>query len=145
MKNSKKYILSTLAILLLACTHSVKDSKENWLTLFNGEDLKDWIVKVNHHEPGVNFGNTFRAEDGMIKVRYDQYGDFNDQFSHLFYKVPFSHFHLKFEYRFTLVSYSEELRNILLLNSGVMFHAQGPYSRYFKRTELANLRLRCNY
>ncbi len=127
MKNSKKYILSTLAILLLACINPVNDSKENWITLFNGKDLKDWIVKVNHHEPGVNFGNTFRAEDGMIKVRYDQYGDFNDQFSHLFYKVPFSHFHLKFEYRF-VGELQRGAPEYTMLNSGVMFHSQDPQS-----------------
>ncbi|MDZ7649976.1 MAG: hypothetical protein U5K54_24160 [Cytophagales bacterium] len=52
MEILKKYILSALAILLFACTHSVNDSKQNWITLFNGEDLNDWIVKVHHHVAG---------------------------------------------------------------------------------------------
>ena len=83
------------------------------------------MVKMHHHEPGVNFGNTFRAEDGLIKVRYDQYGDFNDQFAHLFYKQPFSHFHLKLEYRFT-GELQKGAPGYTLLNSGVMFHSQDP-------------------
>jgi hypothetical protein len=127
MEVFKKYILLALAILLFACNHSVNDSKDNWITLFNGEDLNDWIVKVNHHYPGVNFGNTFRVEDGMIKIRYDQYSDFNDQFSHLYFKEPFSHFHLKFEYRFT-GELQQGAPDYTLLNSGVMFHSQDPYS-----------------
>ncbi len=93
--------------------------------LFNGRDLEDWIVKIHHHDPGVNFGNTFRAEDGMIKVRYDQYGHFNDQFAHLFYKTPFSHFHLKLEYRFS-GELQEGAPSYTELNSGVMFHSQDP-------------------
>jgi hypothetical protein len=88
---------------------------DDWINLFNGKNLDGWIVKIHHHEPGVNWGNTFRAEDGVIKVRYDQYGDFNDQFAHLYYQQPFSHFHLKLEYSFhrsvakrsTLVYYAE--------------------------------------
>jgi hypothetical protein len=65
------------------------------------------------------------VEDGMIKVRYDQYGDFNDQFAHLYYKNPYSKFHLLVEYRF-----AGELQRgapeYTLLNSGVMFHSQDP-------------------
>jgi hypothetical protein len=121
-------LLTYLGILLIlvCCTNAKKgETKEEWIKLFNGNDINDWIVKVHHHDPGVNFGNTFRVEDGMIKVRYDQYGDFNDQFAHLYYKTPLSHFHLKLEYHFT-----GELQKgapvYTVLNSGVMFHSQDP-------------------
>jgi hypothetical protein len=96
-----------------------------WIQLFNGKDINDWIVKVHHHETGVNFGNTFRVEDGIIKVRYDQYGDFNDQFAHLYYKQPFSYFHLKLEYRFT-GELQKGAPSYTQLNSGVMYHSQDP-------------------
>jgi hypothetical protein len=95
------------------------------VSLFNGKDLDGWIVKVHHHEPGVNFGDTFRAEDGMIKVRYDQYDDYNDQFAHLYYHKPFSKFHLKLEYRFQ-GELQKGAPSYTLLNSGVMFHSQDP-------------------
>jgi len=100
--NSIRLILFSL--LFAACGSQQKETtstKEEWIKLFNGKDLNDWIVKIHHHDAGVNFGNTFRVEDRIIKVRYDQYDDFNDQFSHLYYKTPFSHFHLKLEYHFT--------------------------------------------
>jgi hypothetical protein len=111
---------------LTTCTAS-KPSPENaaWIPLFNGQDLKDWIVKIHHHEVGENVGNTFRAEDGMIKVRYDQYGAFNEQFGHLYYKVPFAAYHLKLEYRFVGEQH-QGAPSYTLRNSGVMFHAQDP-------------------
>lgn len=113
-----------LLILLVAC-RSTEDRGAEWERLFNGSDIKDWIVKIHHHEAGVNFGNTFRAEAGVIKVRYDEYGDFNDQFGHLYYKTPFSRFHLRLEYRFT-GELHQGAPSYTLLNSGVMFHSQDP-------------------
>ena len=118
--------LILISFLLTACSSQKKAAVSNeWVELFNGHNLDGWIVKIHHHEPGVNFGNTFRAEDGMIKVRYDQYGDFNDQFAHLYYKQPFSHFHLKFEYHFT-GELQKGAPSYTLLNSGVMYHSQDP-------------------
>jgi hypothetical protein len=115
-------------LIILSCQPktSHKESGE-WIDLFNGKDLTDWTVKIHHHEVGVNFGNTFRVEDGMIKVRYDQYGDFNDQFGHLYYNKPFSNFHLKLEYHFT-GEFQRGGPDYALLNSGVMFHSQDPRS-----------------
>ncbi len=112
-------------VILMACSVSEKKSDDNWISLFNGSDLKGWTPKINHHEPGVNFGNTFRVADGTIQVRYDAYGDFNDQFGHLFYETPFSHFHLKLEYRF-VGELQEGAPDYTLRNSGVMFHSQDP-------------------
>ena len=100
-------------------------SEEDWIVLFNGQDLNDWIVKIHHHDPGVNHGNTFRVEDGILKVRYDEYGDFNDQFGHLYYKQPFSYYHLVVEYRF-VGELQPGAPDYTLRNSGVMFHSQDP-------------------
>jgi hypothetical protein len=128
MKIIIRYIkLASCLLLLIACTHYPQMKDSGWIKLFNGNDINDWIVKIHHHDAGVNFGNTFRVEDGMIKVRYDQYGDFNDQFGHLYYKQPFSHFHLVVEYRFT-GALQKGAPSYTLLNSGVMFHSQDPRS-----------------
>lgn len=116
-------------LFLTGCLSQQKNTNQEapgkWISLFNGKNLDDWMVKIHHHDVGVNFGSTFRAEDGMIKVSYDQYGDFNDQFGHLYYKKPFSNFHLKLEYRFT-GELQKGAPGYTLLNSGVMFHAQDP-------------------
>lgn len=96
-----------------------------WVSLFNGNDINDWIPKINHHETGENYGNTFRVEDGIIKVRYDKYDRFNEQFGHLYYKKPFSYYHLKFEYRI-VGEWRKDAPEYTLKNSGVMFHSQDP-------------------
>jgi hypothetical protein len=124
----KTFLYSSLyltAIALFGCTSHQPIKQDDWQTLFNGKDLSNWFVKIHHHDPGVNFGNTFRVEDNMIKVRYDKYDEFNDQFGHLFYKTPFTNFHLKLDYRFT-GSLQKGAPSYTILNSGVMFHSQDP-------------------
>jgi hypothetical protein len=123
-----KYLWSFPILLMLGCSHSRNIATTNkWIKLFNGKDINNWVVKIYHHDAGVNFGNTFRVENGMVEVRYDQYGDFNDQFGHLFYKIPFSHFHLKFDYRF-VGEWRTDAPSYTNMNSGMMFHSQDPYS-----------------
>jgi len=124
-------------LLMLACilgcrhpdasptTHVPVAREGEWMQLFNGKDLNDWIVKLNHHALNDNYGNTFRVEDGLLKVRYDQYGDFGDRFGHLYYRQPFSHYHLAVEYRFA-GTLQRGAPGYAVLNSGVMFHAQDP-------------------
>jgi hypothetical protein len=122
---SKMLFLVFSSTLILSSCSSVKHQKPEWVSLFNGKDLNDWIVKIHHHDVGENAGNTFRVEDGIVKVRYDEYGDFNDQFGHLYYKTPFSHFHLVVEYKFH-GQLQKGAPDYTLLNSGVMFHSQDP-------------------
>lgn len=100
-------------------------SQEDWIQLFNGRDLDGWIVKIAGHDVGSNFGETFRVADGTIRVRYDQYGAFDDQFGHLFYQQPFSHYRLRLEYRF-VGDLHPGAPDYALRNSGVMFHSQDP-------------------
>lgn len=116
----------TAATLIAGCAaNSSGGKREKWQPLFNGKDLNDWIVKVYHHEVGDNYANTFRAEDGIIKVRYDQYDSFNNRYAHLFYKQPYSYYKLRFEYRLT-GEWRKDAPSYTQLNSGVMFHSQDP-------------------
>lgn len=120
------FTITIACVFTLACHTTQKTTAgKQWVSLFNGKDINDWMVKIQHHDVNVNFGNTFRVEDGIIKVRYDQYGDFNDQFGHLYYKTPFSFFHLKVEYRF-VGEQQKGAPSYTLRNSGVMFHSQDP-------------------
>jgi hypothetical protein len=99
--------------------------KEKWIKLFNGKNIKNWTVKIHHHEVGENFGNTFRVEDGVIKVRYDQYDKFNERYGHLFFNTPYSHYTLRLDYRFTGI-WRKDAPSYTERNSGVMFHSQDP-------------------
>lgn len=117
-------VFFVIAIFGGCSTLKPKNSSE-WIDLFNGRDIKDWNVKINHHDIGDNYANTFRVEDGMIKVRYDQYGAFDDQYGHLYYKKPFSHYRLLVEYRIT-GDWKTDAPSYTVANSGVMFHSQDP-------------------
>ncbi|MGI9517478.1 MAG: family 16 glycoside hydrolase [Pirellulaceae bacterium] len=101
---------------------------EPWVPLFNGKDLEGWTPKIRGYESGENFGNTFRVEDGVLKVAYDAYNDgFQQRFGHLFYQESLSHYRLRVEYRFT----GEQVDGgpgWAISNSGVMLHGQHPES-----------------
>lgn len=115
----------TFLLMTMSCVNAQDDGNKNWIPLFNGRDINDWLVKIHHHEVGDNYGNTFRVEDGILKIRYDQYDQFNDRFGHLYYKIPFSYYHLVVEYRFT-GEWRTDAPSYTILNSGVMYHSQDP-------------------
>lgn len=122
-KTSIFFILLSLS--LIGCKNMNKSDKNEWINLFNGQDLEGWVVKLNHHEAGDNYKKTFRVVDGEIQVNYDGYTEFGDRYGHLFYHKPFSAYHLKFEYRFTK-QWMDEASAHAYRNSGIMFHSQGP-------------------
>lgn len=124
---AKPVLLALTATLLAAAfafARSKADQKE-WIQLFNGKDLTGWTPKITGYETGVNFGNTFRVEDGIMKVRYDQYDKFNNRFGHIFYKDPYSYYRIAVEYRFTGEQVPEG-PSWALRNSGIMIHCQAP-------------------
>ena len=126
MPRFSRCLLAGLSIFYaLGAVSQRRTDKEEWVTLFNGKDTKDWIAKINHHDAGDNYANTFRVENGLLKVRYDKYDTFNEQFGHLYYKQPFSYYKLVFEYRFTGI-WRKDAPTYTLKNSGVMFHSQDP-------------------
>lgn len=110
---------------LLLFSNCEKKKTEKWVQLFNGKDLTGWTVKIKGYPLGENIHNTFRVEDGVLKVSYDGYEDFNDSFGHIFYDKPYSNYILKLEYRFTgkQIKGGQEWAN---KNSGVMIHSQSP-------------------
>lgn len=101
-----------------------KDEGE-WIQLFNGKNLDGWTPKIRYHELGENWNDTFRVEDGLLKVGYDKYEKFNETFGHLFYKEPFSNYVLRVEYRF-VGKQCEGGPGWAIRNSGVMIHGEMP-------------------
>ena len=123
--------LLVISVYLLAClmVNAQKKSKaEGWIQLFNGKNLDGWTVKIKDHPVNDNFGNTFRVENGIMKVSYDQYGgEFKNQFGHIFYKDKFSAYLLVVEYRFVGDQIKDGPR-WAFRNSGMMLHGQTPES-----------------
>ncbi len=116
-----KHFTAALLASALVCAAS---AEEGWISLFNGKDLTGWTPKIKGYPAGENFANTFRVEDGVIKVRYDGYdGAFKNRFGHLFYNTPYSNYVLRVEYRFV----GDQLPDgpgWAKRNSGVMIHGQ---------------------
>ncbi len=125
----KRMICSALVMLGLAGTMATADAPK-WVSLFNGRDLSGWTVKIAKRPLGENYAETFRVEDGIIKVDYSRYGKFDGQFGHLFTNLAYSHYILRMEYRFT-GEMMKDAPGYVNLNSGVMLHAQPPQSMRF--------------
>jgi hypothetical protein len=123
----KKIMLTAMAVLLAIGSYAQKTSDENWIQLFNGKDLNDWHVKINGYELDDNFGNTFYVEDGVMKVKYDEYDKFDNRFGHIFYKKPYSYYKIAVEYRF-VGEQAPEGPAWAYRNSGIMVHGQPPHS-----------------
>ncbi|MCF6294631.1 MAG: DUF1080 domain-containing protein [Flavobacteriaceae bacterium] len=114
------------------CKEDKKEEKvpevtKEWIQLFNGEDLNDWIVKIKGYPLNENIYNTFRVENGVLKVSYDGYENFNDTYGHIFYKKSFSSYKLRLQYRF-IGNQVKGGEGWAEKNSGVMIHSQSPES-----------------
>ena len=120
-----RFILLLSLITFSFCQNSTQ--KEQWVALFNGKDLKGWDIKIKGSELNVNYKNTFRVEEGLLKVRYDEYEKFNGEFGHIFYNKPLSNYKLRIEYRF-VGEQCPEGPSWAFRNSGVMLHSQSAVS-----------------
>jgi len=102
-------------------------SKEDWESLFNGKDLTGWDIKIKDHPLNENYKNTFRVEDSMIRVVYNDYEKFDNQFGHLYTHTPYSYYKLKLQYRF-VGDHLADAPEWADRNSGVMLHSQSAQS-----------------
>ena len=120
-------MITFILIILTANLHLINYNNSNeWTYLFNGKNLDGWEIKIRNHEIGINFKNTFKVENGSLKVSYEDYSSFDDKFGHIFYtKKKFKNYHLSLEYKFS----GEHLKGApdwSIKNSGIMLHCQDP-------------------
>ena len=102
-----------------------KADAKDWIQLFNGKDLTGWTPKFAKHDLGENYNDTFRVEEGLLKVRYDKWETFNEEFGHMFYKDPFSYYVIAAEYRFV----GDQVKGgpaWAIRNNGLMLHSPDP-------------------
>ncbi|ASZ15111.1 DUF1080 domain-containing protein [Chitinophaga pendula] len=119
----KKLIAAGLLFLSFTGMAQKQVTPVKWTPLFNRKDLKDWDIKITGHDLNDNNGNTFRVEDGLLKVRYDQYTNFNEQYGHIFHKRKFGYYLLAMEYRFVGNQVAGG-PGWAYRNSGAMIHSQ---------------------
>lgn len=122
-------ILLLLSVFLAVTTTRADEPAESnqWIQLFNGENLDGWKIKIAGYELGENFGNTFRVEDGLLKVSFDAYEKFDGRFGHIFHETPFTDYVLRVEYRF-VGEQAPGGPGWAFRNSGLMLHGQSPES-----------------
>jgi len=111
----------------IAVAQSADADRKEWRQLFNGKDLTGWDVKIRGYDTGDNFGNTFRVENGVMKVSYDKYDTFNNRFGHIFFNEMFSYYTIVVEYRF-VGQQCPGGADWATRNSGVMVHCQSAKS-----------------
>ena len=124
--------IATIVLCLSLFTVSLSPAEDQtpkgeWIPLFNGKDLTGWKAKIKGHKLDDNFGDTFRVEDGLLKVAYDQYDSFDRKFGHLFFTQKFSNYILRVEYRFV----GQQVPggpSWARRNSGIMIHGEPPES-----------------
>lgn len=123
----KNYITLFLLVLLIQTKISAQQHSPHWVQLFNGKDMTGWDIKITHYDLNDNYNNTVRVEDGIMKIDYDKYTNFTNQFGHIYYKTPYSYYKLVVEYCFVGKQIqggpSWDVRN-----SGVMVHSQSAAS-----------------
>ena len=107
-------------------------NNDDWVELFNGKNLDGWTAKIVGQPLGQDLLKTFVVEDGLLRVNYANYKKFSDQFGHLFFAEPYSHYKLLIEYRFV----GEQIKGgagWAKRNSGVMLHSQDPATMSLKQ------------
>jgi hypothetical protein len=125
----RRVLLISLFAALVACAQKPKvfvaAPGGNWISLLNGKDLADWTPKIAGQALGDNYRNTFRIENGLLKVSYQEYEKFENRFGSLFYKQKFSHYWIRAEYRF-VGSLATGAPRWAYKNSGIQLHSQAP-------------------
>lgn len=125
-----KLITYVFLLFVFACKTNSKIEIEQWEPLFNGVNLNNWKIKFANQKLNVNYKNTFRVQDSMIRVVYDDYRNFDNSYAHLYYEKPFSFYKLRFDYRF-LGEQVEGGAGWNIRNSGIMIHSQSAESNDF--------------
>ncbi|MBK8944326.1 MAG: DUF1080 domain-containing protein [Ignavibacteriae bacterium] len=126
LTNSFNIFILILFVTVNSCSSSKNDS-DNWISLFNGKDLSGWKIKFAGHELNDNYKNTFQVKDGILKVSYNEYQNFDNKFGHIFFNKKFSNYIIRVEYRFvgSQVAGGPEWA---IRNNGIMLHCQSPES-----------------
>ncbi len=97
----------------------------DWIDLFNGVDLKDWVPKVVGTAAGQDPLKTWYVKDGILWVDYSGYGGtFNNRWGHMAYeKRKFSYYVFHTESN----SWGKQVNggpSWAIQNNGIMFHSQ---------------------
>jgi hypothetical protein len=77
-------------------------SNGGWVPIFNGKDLTNWYPKITGFPYKTDPYDTFKVENGAIKVSYEKYpgGNFDNHFGLLYYDKVLTNYRVRVEYHF---------------------------------------------
>jgi hypothetical protein len=131
MKNNLRiFCLLLITLFFQSCNNNEgkkEISKEDWRIIVQWQRSYRWDIKIKDHPLNENYKNTFRIEDSMIRVVYNDYEKFDNQFGHLYSHKPYSYYKLKLQYRF-VGDHLADAPEWADRNSGVMIHSQSAQS-----------------
>jgi len=129
-------MIAAIVTLITSCSSTKRianvEEQEDWVSLYNDKNLFGWDIKFAGEELNVNYKHTFIAMDSFIRVAYNEYETFDEKYAHLYYYKPYSHYKLKFDYRF----FGEQVEGGAswnVRNSGIMVHSQSAQSNDFEQ------------
>lgn len=131
LKTLAGFVLSVL--LVPAAFAQTAANREEWTSIFNGKDLSGWDIKIAGRPLNDNYQNTFRVENGMLRIMYDQYKTFDGKYGHIYYHQPYSYYRVRFSYRF-LGNQTAGGDSWNVRNSGIMLHSQSAKSLSIDQT-----------
>jgi hypothetical protein len=111
-------------VFIMTCSCTQKKDIE-WISIFNGKDLKGWSPKFTGQEYGENYLNTFQVKDGKLIACYDAYDNFDNNFGHIFFLEKLSRYRLRLEYRFVGEAVPGS-PSWAYKNSGIKIHTPHP-------------------
>jgi len=119
-------LLVSIAVFAMVIAPASAGESGVWVEIFNGKNLDGWTPKFTGFPLGTNLANTFRVENGILRVSYSGYTNFTGQFGHLFWKEPLTNYLLRVEYRF-VGAQTPGGPGWAFRNSGIMLHSEAPH------------------
>lgn len=121
-------IVTTITAISACTSNHIESNDKKWVSLYNGKNLAGWIAKFKGQPLGENHLDTFKVENGLLTVSYDNWlADNADQFGHLFTEQSYSNYRIRVEYRFVGEQLSDDPKlKWAYRNNGVMLHTQPP-------------------
>ena len=126
-------MIPAIVLMLASCKQEAENmANEEWMPLFNGKDLSGWDIKIAGQTLNDNYKNTFRVQDSMLRVVYDDYEKFDGRFAHIYTQSAYSYYKLRFQYRF-MGKHLADAPVWADRNSGIMVHSQSAKSMELKQ------------
>jgi hypothetical protein len=103
---------------------TARQSKETWITLFNGRDLDGWYTFLQKHGKNSDPDRVITIEDGAIHLYKDATDHSKVVMGYIGTEKEYGNYHLRLQYRWGTKKF--EPRYALKRDAGLYYHIIGP-------------------